>query len=72
MRATRSDGKRGTKGSLNRGEFYEMILRCVTSLHVRNISEHLDEFLLEYVQPIYDNSRILKERQMMRKCQTLN
>ena len=49
IRATRKDGKHGLKGTLNRGEFFEMILRCVTSIHKENISEHLDEFLNEYI-----------------------
>lgn len=73
IRATRGDDAHGVGGTLCRGEFMEVLLRCCQSSNPRQlVSDNLDEFLFIYLKPQYDMSEIYPVRKEIRKSKKLN
>jgi len=50
---------KGLKGSLNRSEVMEAILRCIWQGHPKEVDVFLKEFIEIYIDPIYNNSEII-------------
>jgi len=58
QRATRGDEVSTVNGTLCRGEFFEMLLRMVKSLHhtKHRLTPYVQTFLNEFMLPIYNQS----------------
>jgi hypothetical protein len=64
QRATRGDEVSTINGTLCRGEFFEMLLRMVKTLHPQKhrVSPQIQTFLNEFMLPIYNASSIVPDR----------
>lgn len=67
QKATRGDDGNALKGELCRGEFLEILLRFVKQLHQsdKKISIFIKEFLTNYIEPLYKQSKIISTRKLI-------
>ena len=73
MGATRLDNVKGLSGILNRGQFFEIVMRLVQQRYSKGyISENLKGFIELYIKPIYDSSMIVPIRNQLRESKELN
>ena len=77
IRATRDDDGYGLAGTLCRGEFFETILRVAHGISLKKkdktcVGEVSELFVQQYMQPVYDASKIVNHRKKMRGSKRLN
>ena len=77
IRATRQDAGTGLKGTINRGELMEIMMRFTWAVHENNplvkmISDNLQAIINTYLLPIDKRSRILPDRKIIRASVNLN
>jgi len=76
IQTTRTDEGRGLNGTLCRGELLDVILRLAKALYLQRKDLHLEahvyEMMFKYIIPVYKDSRILKDREIIRKCKEVN
>lgn len=67
MKASRS---RNISGSCNRGNFFELIVRCSKQLD-KNV-EFLQEFIDKYIKTVIDKSELVTQRLKIRANANIN